>query len=246
MMGRRRPWCRSLLLAVLALLVSAVAGACAQGPDGPARATGGDVAGLGAGATPVSVLRSGLLQLADVPAGFRRSEPSDPTDAVSEPPACARTLNELELDRPADPRASQARAFFVQDDITGPWIQQVLRAYPPGGARQRFHEVVDTLTSCTRFTITTAQPPAEETVTARTPPGLGSESWAATVTYDDGVLSIHNQFVIVRVDDYLVVLTVAAGQRPSDQAVDALARAAAARLVTMVEARGTSATARPA
>jgi hypothetical protein len=218
------------VLAALTLVVGTLFG-CAETPS-PPPASGGDVAGQAADVLPLSSLRLGLLRDTDVPTGYLTSEPQDLVDSSSTPPECAETLNELELDRPADVRASQVRASFARSG-TGPWIQEILRSYPRGGAESRFDAAVAVLESCPRFLVDAAPFTFVETVTPLELPPVGSESWAGEIVTESDALSLTEHLVLSRVETFLVVLDVLDADRPDPAETASLARTAADRVAAL-------------
>jgi hypothetical protein len=209
-----------------------------SGTPSPHKATGGTASGTSARVFTPGALSQGLLRTADVPAGFRPWTPVGQVEATSTPPECARALNELEVDRPADPGASQTRVAFEESD-SGPWIQEILRSYPPGHAKTEFTGAVHVLTSaaCRQFTVDAAPTTATELISPLALPTLGSESWATRATYEGQQFTLTENLVLIRQGDLFGVLSFLGPEPPDPSRTTAIARAMLNRLRTLPSLR---------
>jgi hypothetical protein len=115
----------------------------------------------------------------------------------------------------------------------GPWIQEVLRSYPPGRSAETLRKTATVLSNCATDTLT--YPDGShylETVTPPTTAAVGDQGWSTAITFDTGAFIGHEVLVLSRVGDKLIILSMLEEDQSATATVLALANAAAAKAAT--------------
>jgi hypothetical protein len=242
MMTRRTPRSVTTVAAVLACTALSACGATTVTPaaspaassraaqPGSPRATVTSVSPVASQLTDAD-LKARLLAAADLPSGYRPyTAPNDFPDS-SDKPACMTTLNSLSSPSPPTATVTEATAAFAASQ-TGPWVQEVLRSYPRQGAAQAFTRTKAILAGCRTFSLAWSAPAqtATESVTAAPSPGLGSQSWSASIAVNSQV-PVTERLILVQAGSSLLALQMASGLGlPTVAQVSTIAAAAVARL----------------